>query len=402
MAHVREDRVYETTGTTGTGSYTLTGAVDASFVTYASVMADGDTCRAVAVDDIGHAWETGLYTWNTGNTLSRTTIEGGSNGTSAVSFANAPKIFIAAIAGDFSGSYYLNNTLQAGRAHALPRTDIFTSSGTWTRETGASRVNGWIVAAGGGGGGGASASDAAAYVPCGGGGGGGGSYLPFDLTASDAGASASVTIGAPGTGGAGATADPGFGSNGADGAPTSIAFASGTLAAQAGSGASGGAYDGAGISGFVSVVSANGAGQPGADLSYIVMSYAYCGCNGGYASNFGPVDPGQGPGGGTGGGAGGATTLAADLAPDTNGSNGGFAWGGSTLAPTDVAGTPSAAPYMPGGSSGGGSASNTGAGNPGPASGDCYGAGGAGGGAGVAGGGDGAEGGPSVAVIIQG
>jgi hypothetical protein len=85
------DRVLETSTTTGTGTYTLLGAMT-GFQTASSVCTNGDTAYyyAEAVDVDGFptgAWETGLGTWATGGTLARTTIHTSSNANAAVSWA---------------------------------------------------------------------------------------------------------------------------------------------------------------------------------------------------------------------------------------------------------------------------------------------------------------------------
>ena len=96
MAFKIKDRVKEGTTTTGTGAVALSGA-SATFDTFQSYMSDGDTTyyakvhTATGVDE----WEVGLGTWNTGNTLTRTTVLAGSNGTSAVTFgAGAKDVFM--------------------------------------------------------------------------------------------------------------------------------------------------------------------------------------------------------------------------------------------------------------------------------------------------------------------
>lgn len=96
MAEVIADRVLETSTTTGTGAYTLAGAV-AGYRTFASAGAtNGDTARVYveAVDANGVPtgdWETGRYTWGTGGTLARTQIEASSNGGAAVNWAAGTK-----------------------------------------------------------------------------------------------------------------------------------------------------------------------------------------------------------------------------------------------------------------------------------------------------------------------
>lgn len=91
MAFVLADRVLETSTTTGTGAYTLGGAV-LSYQTFAaSPLANGDTTNyfALDVDTNGNptgSWETGLGTWGTGAILTRTAIYSSSNAGSAVSW----------------------------------------------------------------------------------------------------------------------------------------------------------------------------------------------------------------------------------------------------------------------------------------------------------------------------
>jgi len=92
MAFIIKDRIKEGTTTTGTGDITLGGAA-ATFNTFQSYMTDGDTTFYAIVHTTSGVdeWEVGLGTWNTGNTLTRTTILSGSNGTSAVDFSSGTK-----------------------------------------------------------------------------------------------------------------------------------------------------------------------------------------------------------------------------------------------------------------------------------------------------------------------
>ena len=92
MALVIKDRVKETTTSTGTGAVSLGGA-SATFDAFQSVMSNGDTTFYAIVHTASGTdeWEVGLGTWNTGNTLTRTTVYAGSNGTSAVTFGSGTK-----------------------------------------------------------------------------------------------------------------------------------------------------------------------------------------------------------------------------------------------------------------------------------------------------------------------
>jgi hypothetical protein len=92
MAFIIKDRVKEGTTTTGTGVIALGGA-GATFELFSSYMSNGDTTYYAVVHTTSGVdeWEVGLGTWNTGNTLTRTTVLSGSNGTSAVDFASGTK-----------------------------------------------------------------------------------------------------------------------------------------------------------------------------------------------------------------------------------------------------------------------------------------------------------------------
>src|SRR5262245_53847699 len=80
---VNADLVRETSATTGTAAYALAGAQQ-GFRAFSSKMANTDTCWYCA--RFGADYEFGLGTWNTGNTLSRTTIFESSNANNAVSW----------------------------------------------------------------------------------------------------------------------------------------------------------------------------------------------------------------------------------------------------------------------------------------------------------------------------
>ena len=85
MALVISDRVKETTTTSGTGTYTLGGAVT-GFETFTANLSDGDTTYYACTDNTD--FEIGLGTFTTsGTTLARTTILASSNSGSAVNWA---------------------------------------------------------------------------------------------------------------------------------------------------------------------------------------------------------------------------------------------------------------------------------------------------------------------------
>ena len=96
MAFIIKDRVKETTTSTGTGAVSLGGADD-TFEQFQTYMSNGDTTyyaivhKGPQVDE----WEVGLGTWNTGNTLTRTTIISSSNSNNVVNLSAGDKnVFI--------------------------------------------------------------------------------------------------------------------------------------------------------------------------------------------------------------------------------------------------------------------------------------------------------------------
>lgn len=90
MAHVVKDRVKESSTTTGTGNITLAGAVT-GFITFASRLANNDTCYYCIEHQSANEWEVGKGTWQTGGTLVRSTVYASTNADAAVSFSSGTK-----------------------------------------------------------------------------------------------------------------------------------------------------------------------------------------------------------------------------------------------------------------------------------------------------------------------
>src|SRR6056300_326105 len=113
MALVVNDRVKETSTTTGTGTFTLDGAVT-GFETFSSAIGNTNTTYYAIVNTVNAEFEVGLGTVGAG-TLARTTIISSSNSDSAVDFAAGTKnVFVTLPASksvilDSSGNIVANN-----------------------------------------------------------------------------------------------------------------------------------------------------------------------------------------------------------------------------------------------------------------------------------------------------
>jgi hypothetical protein len=91
MALTLNNRVRETTSTTGTGAVTFAGAVD-GFQTFAAGIGNSNTTYYAISLNSANEWEVGLGTLNgDSSTLTRTTVLESSNSDSAVDFAAGSK-----------------------------------------------------------------------------------------------------------------------------------------------------------------------------------------------------------------------------------------------------------------------------------------------------------------------
>ena len=98
MALVLDDRVKETSTTTGTGTLNLSGAVS-GFQTFVAGVGDGNTTYYAIVNRDESEWETGVGTVTDASTdtLARTTVIASSNSDSAVDFSAGTKDVFATL-----------------------------------------------------------------------------------------------------------------------------------------------------------------------------------------------------------------------------------------------------------------------------------------------------------------
>jgi len=97
------DRVKETTTTTGTGALTLSGAAGGGYRAFSALCSVADTVY-YTIDDGAGNWETGLGTYSSANTLTRTTPLTSSNANAAVNFgAGTKNVWIDLVAAQLIG-----------------------------------------------------------------------------------------------------------------------------------------------------------------------------------------------------------------------------------------------------------------------------------------------------------
>jgi len=91
MAFITADRVLDSSTSTGTGAFVVSGTPAAGYQTFSSVMSVGDTCYYSIQGQTTSEWEVGLGTYSSANTLTRTTVYSSSNAGAAVTFSAGTK-----------------------------------------------------------------------------------------------------------------------------------------------------------------------------------------------------------------------------------------------------------------------------------------------------------------------
>jgi hypothetical protein len=95
MAFITADRVLDSSTSTGTGAFVVSGTPAAGYRTFSAVMSVSDTCYYSIQGQTTSEWEVGLGTYSSANTLTRTTVYSSSNSGSAVTFSAGTKnVFI--------------------------------------------------------------------------------------------------------------------------------------------------------------------------------------------------------------------------------------------------------------------------------------------------------------------
>ena len=99
MAFITADRVLDSSTSTGTGPFVVSGTPAAGYRTFSAVMSVNDTCYYSIQGQTTSEWDVGLGTYSSANTLTRTTVYSSSNSGSAVTFSAGTKnVFITMVA----------------------------------------------------------------------------------------------------------------------------------------------------------------------------------------------------------------------------------------------------------------------------------------------------------------
>jgi hypothetical protein len=122
MAFVTADRVLDTSTSTGTGAFVVSGTAPSGYRTFSAVLTTSDTCYYSIQHQTLNEWETGTATYSSVDTLTRTTVATSSNAGAAVNFSAGTK--------DVSLTLLSSKSLQLD-----PSGNVTPATGTYTRTT---------------------------------------------------------------------------------------------------------------------------------------------------------------------------------------------------------------------------------------------------------------------------
>ena len=127
MAFITADRVRDTSTTTSTSPFVVSGTAPTGYQTFSAVMTTNDMCWYAAQHQTLAEWEVGLGTYSSANTLTRTTVIASSNAGSAVNFSAGTKdVFITLAA---SKTVQLNNSGNAGALGTITSATLTNATG---------------------------------------------------------------------------------------------------------------------------------------------------------------------------------------------------------------------------------------------------------------------------------
>jgi hypothetical protein len=114
-----DDRIKETTTTTGTGTITLLGAV-ADFQSFATAFGASSLRVSYCIDDGVSNWEVGFGTFNGTTSLTRDKVYSSSNAGALVNFSAGTKIVFCSAVADTLTNSLVGFQYLAARSFFLP------------------------------------------------------------------------------------------------------------------------------------------------------------------------------------------------------------------------------------------------------------------------------------------
>ncbi len=115
-----DDRVKETSTTTGTGDFTLDGAVS-QFQSFSACYSIGEKVPYAIVGQTGTEWETGMGVLTGASTLQRLQVERSSNANALVSFSSGTKdVFCTILGKQMTRMESMGHTLAKSLGYDLP------------------------------------------------------------------------------------------------------------------------------------------------------------------------------------------------------------------------------------------------------------------------------------------
>ena len=132
MAHITADRVRDTSTSTSTGSFTVSGTAPTGFRTFSAVLSAGDTFYYAIQGQGTSEWEVGLGTYSSANVFARTTILSSSNADSVVTFSAGTKDVFLTLAATKTTQADGSGNVGIGTSSPGSKLDAYTSGTTST------------------------------------------------------------------------------------------------------------------------------------------------------------------------------------------------------------------------------------------------------------------------------
>jgi hypothetical protein len=133
MGFILADRVRDTSTTTGTGNFTVSGSAPSTYRTFSAVCTAADTFPYFIASQTLNEWEVGLGTYASTNVFARTTIYSSSNAGSIVTFSTGTKDVVLSDTAEKSGAtdFTTTNLNVKGSSSGIVTIQGATAAGTY-------------------------------------------------------------------------------------------------------------------------------------------------------------------------------------------------------------------------------------------------------------------------------